>query len=376
MRKGLEDALASIPQQDVKFDQITSDRVGEHWVDGDHIFCFLPKEFMRPWDDLIPLTLLSKGNLPPFFVRLRTDQAKTLQSYARSNPSVIDMSKLHVFWPHDFWSSGALLVDRSDWGPHWTEKGLSKSARHTPSWIQMPWPKIFTSSSKLMLGEYEEVGAFGHPATRPFNASRQSFPYRNVGFAADGPDGRCAAPKVAPMSSSRQPYVSSEENDMDSDVSAPRKRKRVPVGIDDDQEEEIRIKAEMKDGDKEQAAHTEAGPGISTTDQDQDGHVADTDEEYNWESMTFLEIRRKVEEARSAAKGARLQLHHVKMNAERRQKELEDKIKQQLRDFQSYLQKSQHSRGIFYQQELREQSKQLSQWSADVDSAADSGEPS
>ena len=201
LRKDLEDAVASPAQRKVKLNHITSDRVGEHWMDGHLILSSFSKEFVRPWDDFISSTELSKDNLPPFYVRLRTDQAIALQSYVLANLSIIGLNKLHVYWPCDFFRDGALLVGRTDWGSYWVGEKLTKGAQHTPSWIQIPLSRTFTSSSKFMLGEYEATYGSGRPVTTTSNASRQSFPYRKAAFVPGIPDSRRAAPRAAPMNS-------------------------------------------------------------------------------------------------------------------------------------------------------------------------------
>ena len=172
------------------FRQTFTDRVGAHNMDGHPALLHLPAVHMRPWDDLIPYEDLSEDNLPPFFVRLRTDQAYALKEWAKSKrEGVLTKGKLFVYWPYEFTSEGRLREGRVNWGPRCTANGYGKTVDGEPSHDPLPLPLTYTSSGRVMYRDLEREGlkAKNQGAKEPGWQSRESFEEANSENHAGGP---------------------------------------------------------------------------------------------------------------------------------------------------------------------------------------------
>ena len=150
---GVKDRRPLIPGDPRLF----SPRAGEHWMDGCLSLADLDKIYMRPWDDCIPSHELSLENLPPFFVRLRDDQAGELIEWL-DDPSQKNLPRYRVsqYWPHDITKEKAWFVSgRESWGKPHKGKLPLPGGSPMPSYIDMGLPPTFTSSGKAMRPETE-----------------------------------------------------------------------------------------------------------------------------------------------------------------------------------------------------------------------------
>lgn len=126
-------------------------------MDGCLSLTDLDKIYMRPWDDCIPSHELSLENLPPFFVRLRDDQAGELLEWLDdSTQKSLPRYRVSQYWPRDFNEKKAWFVSgRESWGKPHKGKFPLPGGPPMPSYIDMGLPPTFTSSGKAMRCETE-----------------------------------------------------------------------------------------------------------------------------------------------------------------------------------------------------------------------------
>lgn len=137
---------------------LVSNRVGVENMDGQAILAGQTKSYARPWTGCIPFELLTKDNLPPFYVRLQDDQVGHLTHWVSTSRSSITRLKLGQFWPWDFDTAGKILAKRDNWGAEYSgcgnEKGKSLGGgKKVPAWTEPGLPLTYTSSHKVMARE-------------------------------------------------------------------------------------------------------------------------------------------------------------------------------------------------------------------------------
>lgn len=132
------------------FRRAVSPREGNDWMDGHPCLMNMNSMHTRPWNGCIEIDRLSVDNLPPLYVRLRDDQAMSLQEWAFCKCKEFSKTKLGHFWPHDFGVAGQLLASRSKWGK-------SKADTHMPLYRNLRLGRTFTSSGKIMLKDLERA---------------------------------------------------------------------------------------------------------------------------------------------------------------------------------------------------------------------------
>ena len=129
-----------------------SDREGLENMDGQFLLTIsnrFDKSHFRPWDHCILVDELSKDKLPPFFIRLRDDQAASLQAWVlNKNNKSLSQRDLSIFWPLDFDTQAKLRPSRDSWGGVCHGKVSKLPAYEAPS-----LPPTFTSSGKFMTKE-------------------------------------------------------------------------------------------------------------------------------------------------------------------------------------------------------------------------------
>jgi len=95
-------------------------------MDGHAILAQWPDKHLKPWDDCIPTSRLSRDNLPPFYVRLRDDQIEYLSRWARENRKNFPLVNLGIFWPADFNRGGHICGTRNSWGAAFADEDLNE----------------------------------------------------------------------------------------------------------------------------------------------------------------------------------------------------------------------------------------------------------
>ncbi|KAL9628029.1 MAG: hypothetical protein Q9164_007416, partial [Protoblastenia rupestris] len=154
----LQKQLATALNRENKYsnEDLISDRDGEEWMDGQIILTQLPSYRAKPWNHCIPITKLSKDNLPPSFVRLRDDQVGHLSASKRD---VITKRELGKRWPWDFDYLGNIKDDRSSWEPRYEGVGGERIVERLedgnalPLYSPVPLLLTYTSSGKMMAKE-------------------------------------------------------------------------------------------------------------------------------------------------------------------------------------------------------------------------------
>ena len=129
-------------------------------MDGQGILAGQRKSYARPWTGCIPFELLTKDNLPPFYVRLQDDQVGHLAHWVSISRSSITRLKLGQFWPWDFDTAGKISARRDNWGAEYggcgNEKGKFLSGgKKVPAWTDPGLPLTYTSSHKVMARELD-----------------------------------------------------------------------------------------------------------------------------------------------------------------------------------------------------------------------------
>lgn len=119
--------------------QFYSDRKDVKWMDGQPILADFDQIDLRPWNQCIPFSRLSKDNLPPFMVRLRDDQVGHLLRWFALVHG-ISSRQLGLYWPKTFTIGGTLWTGRDKWGPAYPDAYNLSGGPELPSYDDLGLP--------------------------------------------------------------------------------------------------------------------------------------------------------------------------------------------------------------------------------------------
>jgi len=154
-------------------------------MDGHAILAQWPDKHLKPWDDCIPTSRLSRDNLPPFYVRLRDDQIEYLSRWARENRKNFPLVNLGIFWPADFNRGGHICGTRNSWGAAFADEDLNERE------------KTLVGSNRALI--YDE------PGLRPTYTSSGKFMRKETGLSRASSTAKRGASESSENEADRDP---------------------------------------------------------------------------------------------------------------------------------------------------------------------------